>query len=161
MLLTRACTRQKLLPFIFVIGLAAAACSSAPSLREYSTTLRCPDCLAMGVARIIDGDTFDSPGGRVRLFGVDTPERGERCRNQAGSGLKQLAGGLVRVEPGPRAKDPGGRLLYYVYTEAGNSNDEILVREGLARAWTRDGQHRHHLAALEREARARSAGCLW
>ncbi len=161
MLLTRACTRQRLLPVIFVIALAAAACSSAPSLSEYPTTLRCPDCPAMGVARIIDGDTFDSPGGRVRLFGVDTPERGERCQSRASSGLKQLAGGLVRVEAGPRAKDPGGRLLYYVYTEAGNSIDEILVREGLARAWTRDGQHRDHLAALEREARERSTGCLW
>ncbi len=149
------------MPVFFVIALAASACSGAPSLGEYPTTLRCPDCPTLSVTRIVDGDTFDSPQGRVRLFGVDTPERGERCQNQASSGLKQLAGGLARVEAGPRAKDPGGRLLYYVYTEAGNSIDEILVREGLARAWTRDGQHRDHLAALEREARARSAGCLW
>tara|TARA_B100000315_G_scaffold246065_1_gene272923 strand:+ start:691 stop:1179 length:489 start_codon:yes stop_codon:yes gene_type:complete len=153
--------RNRFLPVFFVIALAASACSGAPSLGEYPTTLRCPDCPTLSVTRIVDGDTFDSPQGRVRLFGVDTPERGERCQNQASSGLKQLAGGLARVEAGPRAKDPGGRLLYYVYTEAGNSIDEILVREGLARAWTRDGQHRDHLAALEREARARSAGCLW
>ena len=67
----------------------------------------------------------------------------------------------MRIEAGPRAKDPGGRLLYYVYTEAGNSIDEILVRQGLARAWTRDGQHRYLLLGLERQARRESSGCLW
>ena len=139
----------------------AVACSGVPSLQEYPTTLRCADCPALRVSRVIDGDTFDSPGGRVRLFGIDTPERGERCHSAAGRGLKQLAGRVVRLEAGPRAQDPGGRLLFYIYTEAGNSIDEILVREGLARAWARDGQHRELLAGLERQARQRSTGCLW
>ena len=73
----------------------------------------------------------------------------------------QLAGGTVRVESGPRVRDPGGRLLYYIYTMRGNSIDEILVREGLARAWTRDGQHRDALVRLERSARRSGSGCLW
>ena len=40
------------------------------------------------------------------------------------------------IEFGPRSKDRYGRLLYYVYTQDGDSIDEILVSEGLAKAWT-------------------------
>ena len=152
-------------PKLLVLSLLATAlvvaCSNAPRFQEYATTLRCADCPTLIVSRIIDGDTFDSPKGRVRLFGVDTPERGERCYRAASDVLGQVAGNLVRVEAGPRSRDPGGRRLYYAYTEAGNSIDEMLVREGLARAWTADGQHRDHLVGLEKEARRRSAGCLW
>ena len=97
----------------------------------------------------------------MRLFGVDTPERGENCHGSATAALKQLAGRQVRVELGPRALDPGGRFLYYVFTEAGNSIDEMLVQQGLAFAWTRDGQYRDHLVGLEQEARRTGAGCLW
>ncbi len=115
----------------------------------------------MHVSRVIDGDTLDTPEGRVRLFGVDTPERGEKCYGQAASALRQLAGRTVRVEHGTRALDSSGRLLFYVFTEGGNSIDEILVEQGLARAWDRDGQHRDHLIALERDARWNGVGCLW
>ena len=153
--------KQQCLWLAILLGaLTAIACGGGFSLTEYPTDLRCPGCPTLSVTRIIDGDTFDTPRGRVRLFGVDSPERGERCYGQATSGLKQLAGRRVRVEPGPRARDPGGRLLYYVYTAAGNSIDEILIREGLAQAWTRDGQHRDHLARMERRAREEAAGCL-
>ena len=144
-----------------LLAIFLAACSSTASISEYATGLKCPDCPTLAVSSVIDGDTFESPAGTVRLFGVDTPERGERCYRQAATGLRQLAGGTVRVESGPRTRDPGGRLLYYVYTMRGNSIDEILVREGLARAWTRDGQHRDALVRLERSAQRSGSGCLW
>lgn len=67
----------------------------------------------------------------------------------------------ARVQEGPRLVDRYGRLLRYVYTESGQSIDEALIREGLAVAWTRDGQHRDYLVDLERGARAADAGCLW
>lgn len=152
---------SKLLVFSLLATALVMACSNAPGFQEYATTLRCADCPTLLVSRIIDGDTFDSARGRVRLFGVDTPERGERCHRAASDVLEQIAGSLVRVEVGPRGQDRGGRWLYYVYTEAGNSIDEMLVREGLARAWTADGQHRDHLVGLEKEARRSSDGCLW
>ena len=153
--------RVTFLGVISALGLIATACNSGSGPAEYSTSIQCPECPRVTVSRIIDGDTFDTPRGRVRLFGVDTPERGQRCYTQAARRLKQLARNAVRVEPGPRDRDPGGRLLYYAYTESGNSIDEILVREGLALAWTRDGQHRDRLLGIEGEARRRGAGCLW
>ena len=148
--------------WVILLGIAlTVSCSGPTAAEEYRTTLRCADCPRLPVSRVIDGDTFHAPTGRVRLFGVDTPERGRRCYTAARRSLEHLAGRVVRVEAGPRREDSGGRLLYYVYTDAGNSIDEILVRQGLARAWRRDGQHRDLLLKMEREARRESAGCLW
>ena len=125
------------------------------------TILCCPDCDVISVNRIIDGDTFVGDEGRVRLFGMDTPEIGEPCYSEATARLTELAKDAVRVEAGPRARDPFDRLLFYIYTGSGESIDETLVREGYARAWTRDGQHRETLMSLERDARQNKVGCLW
>ena len=57
--------------------------------------------------------------------------------------------------------DRFGRILAYVYTADGISIDAALIREGLATAWTRDGQHRDYLVGLEREARRQGARRLW
>ena len=67
----------------------------------------------------------------------------------------------VRVETGPRETDRYGRMLYYVYTENGASIGAALVREGLARAWTRDGQHRDTLVQMERDAHGSRTRCIW
>ena len=125
------------------------------------TSLCCEDCRSIRVTRIIDGDTFDSGEGRVRLYGVDAPERDEQCHAQATNRLSKLAGSSVRVQPGDRPTDPNGRRLFYVYTKHGESIDETLIREGLGRAWTRDGQHRDLLVQLEKGARRSRKGCLW
>ena len=129
--------------------------------RGCGTELCCQDCDVISVERIIDGDTFESAGRRIRLYGVDTPERGEPCFTEATERLGRLAGKTVRVEPGPRARDRFGRLLCYVYTKHGESVDERLVAEGLGRAWTDDGQHRDFLVRLEDTARTDGKGCLW
>ena len=143
---------------ILLIAILAAivACSSIEE-----TILRCDDCIAVSVNRVIDGDSLDTERGLLRLFGVDTPERGERCDSKAKNRLRGLAGNSIRLELGPRVNDQFGRLLAYAYTKDGLSIDEILIREGLASAWTRDGQHRDYLIGLEREARRKNTGCLW
>ena len=33
-----------------------------------------------GPARVVDGDTLDVRGTRIRLYGIDAPESGQRCR---------------------------------------------------------------------------------
>ena len=128
---------------------------------DCGTLLCCEDCAALAVNRVIDGDTIHSERGRVRLYGVDTPEPGERCSVEATQRLRELSRKSVRVEPGPRSHDPFGRLLYYVYTRAGESIDELLLKEGLGVAWTRDGQHAAILTELQRKAEAGHVGCLW
>ncbi len=66
---------------------------------------RVPDT-CIPVLRVIDGDTFVTSGSQnVRLYGVDTPERGEKCYREATVRLRELAGGEVRVELGPRSQD--------------------------------------------------------
>lgn len=130
---------------------------------DLQTTLQCQDCEPLTVSRIIDGDTIDVNGGqtRIRIYGADTPERGEECFIEATDAMRQLAGSTVRVEPGPRASDPNDRDLYYLYTESGNSIDEMLIRNGLAEAWTRDGQHKELLTSLQLQASGSDTGCLW
>jgi len=63
--------------------LLIVACSAAPSPVDQQTTLRCVDCRTTPVLGIVDWDTLDTLPGRIRLFGVDTPERGERCYKEA------------------------------------------------------------------------------
>ena len=130
------------------------------------------------VLKVIDGDTIDaSDGNRYRFYGVNTPERNgknhdkygttraheDACYGAATERTKELlpVGSTIYVEPGFRSKDPNGRQLGYVYNEDGLSVDQILVQEGLARAWTRDGHFKWTLRSLEAEARENKTGCLW
>ena len=128
---------------------------------ECETTLCCQGCPSLEVTRVIDGDTLVSGANRIRLYGVDAPEVGQPCWSEAAERLGRMAGGSVRLEAGPRSRDRFGRLLAYVYSEAGESIDERLVRQGFARAWTADGQHRDILVQLEAQAQVSGAGCLW
>ena len=75
-------------------------------------------------------------------------------------GSRRLAGDTVRKETGPRMEDRYDRLLLYTYTEGGDSIDAALIREGFGKAWTRDGQHRDYLVALQATAQAAGIGCL-
>ena len=144
-----------------VAALAACQSSTEPQRVIMPTALTCPACATVTVTRVIDGDTLDTAQGRIRLFGIDAPERGERCFREATERLSELAGDLIRIESGPRAIGAFGRQLYYVYTMAGHNVEAILIREGLGRAWTRDGQHRSYLMKLEDTAREQGVGCLW
>jgi len=123
--------------------------------------LTCTDCTIMEVSRVIDGDTLVSGTERIRLYGIDAPEVGQRCASGATQRLRELAGNEVRVETGPRLRDAFGRQLAYIYTAQGESIDALLIIEGYAVAWERDGQHRDFLVELEREARLDGGGCLW
>jgi micrococcal nuclease len=117
------------------------------------------------VVKVVDGDTLDVVvnGGeeRVRVFGIDTPERGERCFSEASDRLAQLSASRIGMRADVRERDRNGRLLRYVYTNDGVSIDALLIAEGLARAWTEDGALRDALVALETETRAAERGCLW
>ena len=114
-----------------------AACRSEPpadaepavKIGPPITVITCLDCESHTVDRIIDGDTLDLVDGtRIRVFGINPPERGERCYSEATARLKQLAGSRVRLEDGPRLTDDFGRRLAYLFTtEAGIFDGRVSV----------------------------------
>jgi endonuclease YncB( thermonuclease family) len=125
------------------------------------TTITCDDCPVVDVVEVIDGDTLILESGRVRMYGIDSPEIAEDCYTKAKAALTSLAGARVKLQDDPRATDPFGRRLAYVFDINGNSIDVQMISAGLATAWTEDGQHRDTLVALEQSARSNRAGCLW
>ena len=54
-----------------------------------------------------------------------------------------------------------GEVVNALYAAHDGDIDAALIKEGLATAWTRDGQHRDLLVKMERETRRRRTGCLW
>jgi endonuclease YncB( thermonuclease family) len=113
------------------------------------------------VVKVVDGDTIVVLVGResrrVRLFGIDTPERGQPWANKAKEALaRRVFGKPVRVND--VATDRYGRTVGEVYADNVCVGCE-LVREG--NAWV----YRHYtddpvLYELEAEARAAKRG-LW
>ncbi len=117
------------------------------------------------VEKVIDGDTIDvlidGKQQRVRYYGIDAPEEGEKCYQEATERNRELVGTTVRLEADARNEDEYGRLLRYVFTNDGASVDAALVSEGLAEAWRDDGRYLNRLTILETDARQRGTGCLW
>ena len=44
-----------------------------------------PAPLPAGIARVIDGDTLEIGGKRIRLHGIDAPERRQSCEDAGGN----------------------------------------------------------------------------
>ena len=119
--------------------------------------------------RVVDGDTVEVtlddcqviPSFRVRLIGVDTPERGECFFTEATERTRALVGGQrVLLQRDTSERDGFGRLLRYVYTEDGRWVGGALVREGYAQVaiYPPDDRYSPRLYWLEGQARAENAG---
>ncbi len=131
-------TRRAQLWIIAALGLIIAAYLGAPEPRLANHAGP-----AQGeVERVIDGDTIDLAGQRVRLAGIDAPERDQTCgkasgeRWPCGDAARSRLAALVRNKSltcQPRTYDRYGRLV--ARCEVGT--DDLagqLVREGLALA---------------------------
>ncbi|WP_101341298.1 thermonuclease family protein [Cereibacter azotoformans] len=113
-----------------------------------------------GPARVIDGDTLEIEGVRVRLFGIDAPERnqtcGERdllwsCGEWATERLELLlGGGQVRCTGAER--DRYGRLLATCEVD-GQDVGARMVRSGAALAY-----RRYSMRYVGEEGRAQAEG---
>lgn len=94
------------------------------------------------VERVIDGDTIIvRGGGKVRLLGINAPEvahrkqRAEPLGDEARQRLTGLLDGKrVYLEFDAQRRDRYERLLAHVTLEDGRNINELLLREGLARA---------------------------
>lgn len=143
-----------------------------PPLDEQVISLELPPGISLDnlehavLDQIVDGDTVTArlEDGRtlpVRYYGIDAPERGERCFREAVDRNEILLEKDLRLLTDARLEDDNLRLLRYVFLEDGTSLDATLVAEGFAEAWRADGYYRDELVALEQEAREAGRGCLW
>jgi len=97
---------------------------------------------ASGNARVIDGDTIDISGQRVRLHGIDTPESKQTCQRQgvtwlcgaeATKALNQLIGNSD-VSCIGRDKDRYGRIVAVCHVNGVDLN-AAMVLSGMALAY--------------------------
>lgn len=122
-----------------------------------------PQGLTGRVVRIIDGDTIEVLMGqrpvRVRLYGVDCPERSQAFGTAARRFTSELCfGQTVRLLS--HGTDRYGRLLADVVLADGRVVNQELVRAGLAWWYREFAPEARELEALEQQARARRLG-LW
>lgn len=100
------------------------------------------------VTRVIDGDTVLTDAGRVRLIGIDSPERGQPGYYEAKQNLHyELPRGtrvfLVSVNTKPNT-DHYGRLLRYVYVgDRDIGLQQLRLGHARARYDSRDGYGAH------------------
>jgi endonuclease YncB( thermonuclease family) len=119
-------------------------------------------CFRGKVVAVLDGDTLEvmhqGRAERVRLRGIDCPEKGQAFGRRA----RQFTAGLVmgqEVTVETAGRDRYGRTLGTVILPDGRNLSHALVRAGLAwrhRYYSLDGS----LGQMEAEARAARRG-LW
>jgi micrococcal nuclease len=123
--------------------------------------LTAADTLTGKVVKIADGDTVTILVGgnqvRVRLFGIDAPERGQDYSRKSREALADLVFEKeVRVVV--KDKDRYGRTVGDIYVGSAFVNEK-MVQDGWAWDYARYSHSRHY-AELEWEARQAKKG-LW
>lgn len=140
-----------------VFAVATLTASMAPAQSSSATIA--------GRAEIIDGDTIDVAGARIRLYGIDAPEKGQRC-NGVGGGtwpcgeaaiakLAELAEGK-QVSCISHGLDDYDRVLAVCTAGTIELNAE-MVRQGLAWAFVR---YSKDYVGIEASARSKEVG-IW
>jgi len=112
----------------------------------FSSSAKATPCEYHTVRRVIDGDTLViDTGQRVRLIGIDTPEKGDRRRDvefyaiEAMRFLKKAVEGkrvCLKKDPLHNSdRDEYGRLLRYIFVDNRFINRE-LIQDGYAYVFT-------------------------
>jgi micrococcal nuclease len=136
------------------------------------------------VKRVVDGDTFElSDGQRVRLLGIDTPEKYEskkldkdveatgqdkktikKLGKLASEYVKNFVEGkkvILEKEPNYEDKDRYGRLLRWIYLEDGTFVNGKIIRDGYAQVYEKFPVSKlDELRKYQKEARENNRG-LW
>ena len=120
-----------------------------------------------GKARFSDGDTFSF---RVRLSGIDTPEKAQKCKDSNGAcyacgeaslqAAEKLVGDKL-VNCKPTGAVTYGRVVAACFVD-GKDYQEEMVRQGWAFVYKQyvDGSVRDRYLAAEKEARDAKRG-VW
>ena len=161
-----------------------------PKLSEHEQRQKETSKALYTVKRVIDGDTFEMDAKdengkylRVRLLGIDTPEKFEsskldkdaertgkdkkviqRLGEMASDYVKKLAEGkkvILEPEPNYEDKDVYGRLLRYIYLEDGTFINKKIVEDGYGNAFRKYPVSKlNEIIKAENEARQNNRG-LW
>jgi len=138
--------------FAFAPLLIVAACLCAPPVFADNLT---------GQASIIDGDTLEIHGTRIRLWGIDAPESSQLCRGEntlryqcGAKAASELDAFIARrpVDCSPESLDQYGRTVA-VCSIDGVDVAEWLVRNGLALDWPMYSKGKYDSAQSERRRR--------
>jgi endonuclease YncB( thermonuclease family) len=133
------------------LGLASIDAGGSPVQRSNASDIT-------GHAYVIDGDTLDISGTRIRLFGMDAMEKSQVCARpheqwpcgqQATVALRQRIGSTM-IQCSTRDRDKHDRTVA-VCDVAGEDLSAWMVRQGWAVAYTR---YSRDYVAQETEARA-------
>ena len=124
---------------LFGLRLVRHSDSSVPTARAEEMSAHAQQGAISGIARIVDGDTLEVAGTKIRLFGIDAPEHGQICHDAANSGydcgakasaqLESLIGGQV-VSCLPQTTDRYGRTVAVCST-----GERDLGREIVSTGW--------------------------
>jgi endonuclease YncB( thermonuclease family) len=163
------CSVPRKPPILIGLVLIAAIAALGASIEEWLERPARPPAATgaaiAGRARVVDGDSLEVAGRRIRLFGIDAPEVHQDCRDGHGipyacgarsrAALAQaIANADVSCTPVGESYDRDVALC----TANGRDLSEAMVRGGHALELRRHSQGRY--AAAEREAREARRG-LW
>ena len=118
-----------------------------------------------GRVSVIDGDTLEMHGKRIRLHGIDAPESGQQCKDVNGTtyrcgqmAAKQMSGYVSgkTVNCEILDKDRYGRFIARCLANGADVN-ELLVQDGWALAYR---QYSKDYASAEGQAKRDKVG-LW
>ena len=140
---------------LIVIGLIATAAAAAPN----------PGSVVEGQAAIVDGDTIEIAGQRIRLEGIDAPEAAQNCSGANGSAsacglaatraLRDLIG-QETVACESVGTDKYGRMLGLCFLD-GEDINRFMVESGNAWAYVK---YSAKYVSVEAGARALKIG-IW
>jgi len=141
------------------LALTLASLLAGVVLPQLATATPAPGRIS-GHARVIDGDTLEIDGVRIRLEGIDAPESAQRCKGRwfgtwaCGSAATKALTKLVRnheVICESRGRDVYRRVLAVCHADGVEINAR-LVHDGLAWAFVR-----YSRTYVREEADARAA----
>jgi endonuclease YncB( thermonuclease family) len=121
-----------------------------------------------GAARVVDGDTLVVQGQRIRLAGIDAPERSQTCAGRGGEVYEcGRDAGAVMVELTrwrvvmcePKDRDRYGRIVAVCGVDGTPDLGAAMVRRGWAVSYRRYDRECRYCADEER-ARRESLG-IW
>ena len=113
----------------------------------------------VGQASVVDGDTLEIHGIRIRLWSIDAPESSQHCRGEdslqyrcGAQAANDLDAFIARrpVNCSPRSLDPYGRTVA-TCSVGGTDLGEWLVRKGLALDWPQYSKGRYGEAQRDAE----------